>query len=305
MTPCRGTLVGVVLLAAALVAEAAPPAPDCPLVGSTQDCGFAGPATDGARPYWRRNLFKRVGGDQLFLFKTWWPHEVRDPRFSIPAVAILAAAGGSASGHGGLDLEIQREFAESTSGSGQGVARAFSTLGNADTAAALVGATWLAAHWTGHGRLQRTASLSAEALIDAGIYSTVLKEAFRRTRPAAGGTGQFFVGNPPAGQQATSFPSGHATGAFAVAAIVASEYHEHRWVRWTAYGVASLIAASRVALGRHFPTDVAAGALIGRSLGRAVATRSGVEDGPVPTHAWGAAIDPERRAVAVTWAYAW
>jgi len=74
---------------------------------------------------------------------------------------------------------------------------------------------------------------------------------------AEGGTGQFFQYHPPHGQANGSFPSGHASGAFAAASVFAGMYREqHPWVPWLAYGMASLVAVSRVALGHHFPTDV-------------------------------------------------
>jgi hypothetical protein len=65
-----------------------------------------------------------------------------------------------------------------------------------------------------------------------------------------------------------------------VATVFAGEYRDKRWVPWVAYGTAGLVAASRVALGRHFPTDVVAGALLGRSVGRMVLSRSGGLDSP-------------------------
>ena len=88
----------------------------------------------------------------------------------------------------------------------------------------------------------------------------------------------FFVENPEPGHELTSFPSGHATGAFAVATVFASEYRDRRWLPWVAYGTAGMIAGSRVALDRHFPTDVIVGALLGRSLGKMVLARSGRRD---------------------------
>ncbi|MBI4530900.1 MAG: phosphatase PAP2 family protein [Candidatus Latescibacteria bacterium] len=58
----------------------------------------------------------------------------------------------------------------------------------------------------------------------------------------------------------SSFPSGHAAGAFATAAIVANRYHIAPPIL---YGGASIVALSRIYLGRHFPSDVITGALIG------------------------------------------
>ncbi|HEY9872083.1 MAG TPA: phosphatase PAP2 family protein [Candidatus Obscuribacterales bacterium] len=57
-----------------------------------------------------------------------------------------------------------------------------------------------------------------------------------------------------------SFPSCHATAAFAVA-TVQSHYNPNQALLW--YGGASLIAASRVNLNRHRVTEVVAGAALG------------------------------------------
>ena len=52
------------------------------------------------------------------------------------------------------------------------------------------------------------------------------------------------------------FPSGHTIAAFSIATVFAERYHRHRWVPWTAYGLAGLIGFSRVTLQAHFPSDV-------------------------------------------------
>lgn len=57
-----------------------------------------------------------------------------------------------------------------------------------------------------------------------------------------------------------SFPSGHATTAFALAAAVG--FISERWF-YPALALAAVIALSRLALGVHYPTDVLAGAVIG------------------------------------------
>jgi undecaprenyl-diphosphatase len=57
-----------------------------------------------------------------------------------------------------------------------------------------------------------------------------------------------------------SFPSGHATTAFALAAVVG--FASERWF-YPVLVLASLIGLSRLTLGVHYPTDVIAGAIIG------------------------------------------
>jgi undecaprenyl-diphosphatase len=58
----------------------------------------------------------------------------------------------------------------------------------------------------------------------------------------------------------SSFPSDHASTAFAMFGVIGHHLRKHKvWM----YLLAALIAFSRVYLGVHFPTDVVAGAFIG------------------------------------------
>lgn len=88
---------------------------------------------------------------------------------------------------------------------------------------------------------------TADALLTSTLITTALKGIVREPRP----------GSP---DDRTSFPSGHATAAFA-AATMASHYHPKQALFW--YAGATLIGASRVQLNRHRWDDVAAGAAIG------------------------------------------
>ena len=87
---------------------------------------------------------------------------------------------------------------------------------------------------------------SADAMLTSAALSEGLKLIVRERRPGSG--------------TADSFPSGHATAAFAVA-TVESVYHPKQAFIW--YGGAALIGGSRVALHVHYVHDVLAGAALG------------------------------------------
>ena len=66
-----------------------------------------------------------------------------------------------------------------------------------------------------------------------------------------------------------SFPSGHATQAFAVASVI-SAHSDQVWVSVTAYTIAGLVGFARMYHNAHWTSDVTAGALIGTFVGRGV-----------------------------------
>lgn len=57
-----------------------------------------------------------------------------------------------------------------------------------------------------------------------------------------------------------SFPSDHATAAFAIAVALLLR---HRKAGWLALAMAAVLSVARVAVGTHYPSDVLAGAAIG------------------------------------------
>lgn len=235
---------------------------------------FASGADSVDRPYWRTNLFGRFFGDQKYLVTTWWPSEFRRPAFMSSLLAGVAfASSSSAAVEGGMDLEFEQYIKSKSSGRANRSLRRASDLGNAATGAVLIGAGYLLGRWSHHDQIAEASSLSAEALLSAGLYCTAVKSLSARTRPASGGQGDFFEYSPDSGQVGGSFPSGHATGAFTVATVFAEVYSDHPWVSWAAYGTAGLVGVSRISLGRHFPSDVLVGAILGHSIGRMVVAR--------------------------------
>ncbi len=88
---------------------------------------------------------------------------------------------------------------------------------------------------------------SADTLLTSALLCEGLKRVFRKPRPDGS-------------SDSYSFPSGHATAAFAIASM-ASRFHPKEGIFW--YAGAFLIADSRVTLNRHRPEDVIAGAVLG------------------------------------------
>ncbi len=69
----------------------------------------------------------------------------------------------------------------------------------------------------------------------------------------------------PDGSNSRSFPSGHTSGAFALAAVVESYYGP--WFGIPSFALASLVGISRIDSNKHVATDVMAGALLGTLVG--------------------------------------
>ncbi|MDP9193216.1 MAG: phosphatase PAP2 family protein [Acidobacteriota bacterium] len=122
---------------------------------------------------------------------------------------------------------------------------------------------------TRNPKLRDTGRDAIEASILAGwIVTPVLKRAVGRMRPFENeGAFEFDTSS-----KSRSFPSGHATNAFAVASVVAG--HSDGWVvPAIAYTLATGVAGSRMNDDVHFGSDVIAGAAIGTAIGRAVVAR--------------------------------
>ncbi len=117
-----------------------------------------------------------------------------------------------------------------------------------------------------------TALLAGEAYADAAVVDLAIKAVTRRRRPSdvapgAPFTDTFFSGGKSP-FKGSSFPSGHAAGDFAVATVVATRYHTHRWVPWAVYGFATAVSLSRITTSAHFPSDVFLGAALGYGITR-------------------------------------
>lgn len=140
-------------------------------------------------------------------------------------------------------------------------------------------------------RTRRTGAILLATLVTTSLVVFAVKLAVGRARPcfALGGVKALCFAPPTD----PSFPSGHAAGAFAFSAFLAtlvvagtSAPRTKALAVVALAAVATGIALSRVYLGVHFPTDVAAGALLGTLMGHAgarIALSRAPRDAPAPT----------------------
>jgi len=114
--------------------------------------------------------------------------------------------------------------------------------------------------------LPLTAAVIAAAFVAGDAAAGIVKETVDRPRPPLDEPGRLDAAI--ALPSSPSFPSGHATTAFAAATAAAVLMPR---LRWPALVLAALVALSRVYLGVHFALDVLAGALLGALVGGAIA----------------------------------
>jgi len=141
----------------------------------------------------------------------------------------------------------------------------FKTLSNAGVAAlgAVPASMYLWSLFDYAPQAHETALLTGEALADSLAVAEVTKLVTRRDRPAVNDAkGDFFSSSPTD----SSFPSDHATAAWAMASVIGDEYSG--WITRTAvYGLATGVSVSRVLAEQHFPSDVLIGSATGWLIG--------------------------------------
>jgi membrane-associated phospholipid phosphatase len=127
---------------------------------------------------------------------------------------------------------------------------------------------WAATRASPSRPLRREADQMLCSLLIAGVVPHLCKYLVRRERPNRALVRRFDTRVPRLGDAWDSFPSGHAVHLSAVAAS-ARRLVPRRW--WpTLIGALGALAASRIVLLAHYPSDVVAGWGIGALINKAV-----------------------------------
>jgi undecaprenyl-diphosphatase len=111
------------------------------------------------------------------------------------------------------------------------------------------------------GRDWTPVAIGIAAVAATSLATTAIKALVDRTRPPFAVPGLHALGQVPGD---ASFPSGHASTAFAAAIVLGASLPR---LRPALLGLAALVAVSRVWLGVHYPSDVLAGAALGAGIG--------------------------------------
>ena len=211
---------------------------------------------------WRvlpRNLLQDQKDVWLF------PVELSKGRHWVPTIAVTGVTGAliAADAHDTPYFRRTQRF--------EGFNDVFSGR-NTSLGMAIVPAAFLVVgHFRHDSYAEKTALLAGEAYADSAIVDIAMKVSTRRLRPSdipptGNFSDTFFRSRVSAVGINTSFPSGHAAGAFSIATVFAHRYRRHRWVPWVAYGAAGAISFSRVTTQAHFPSDVFLGAALGFTI---------------------------------------
>jgi membrane-associated phospholipid phosphatase len=146
--------------------------------------------------------------------------------------------------------------------------------------------------------LSHTGFRMGEAVVYSSLIAGGIKVVVGRPRPYTGAEAQDFSGWSWRDDH-QSFPSAHATAAFAAARVLAPQLTPIQ--RLGAYGAAGLVAYSRLYESKHWLSDVVFGAGLGYSVG-SVPADDGKADSRQQAGWW---LLPSSSGMMLTWLQTW
>lgn len=181
------------------------------------------------------------------------------------------------------DATMADELPEMRGRHWNGVARVSERLGNPLYLGVGIGLVWGVAHLSDRPGLAASALRIGAGTVAAGLAANLIKYPVGRARPfhSPDDSDEY---RPLSGWN--SFPSGHTTVAFGLAAGIDQETRA-AWVPWVVYPAAGVVGWSRMRDNRHWLSDVVAGAILGPLVSRFVVRRliswsSGCETATTP-----------------------
>lgn len=166
-----------------------------------------------------------------------------------------------------VDEDIQQWVQEHRSSMSNDFFKFITHFGDGRTLFGLIAAMYTTGELFNERSLRKTALLSLESWLTAGIINMSLKAIIGRARPSTGESSHSF--HPFSTKSGYfSLPSGHSLSAFAVATVIADQSRSV-FIDVLSYSLATMVALSRVHNNNHWASDV----FIGSSLGFFVAKK--------------------------------
>ncbi len=207
------------------------------------------------------NYLKQIGRDAVSVV-TSPAHWKRKNLFTLAAVA----------GTGILCFALDRTMKEYSDRNNKGlfddIWESITNSGNGVYLGGLMASYYIVGELFKLDNLRKTALLGVESFIISGVLVGILKYSIGRARPFTGESSTSFHPFSSTSNH-YSFPSGHASSAFSVATVIA-EHSKEFLVHVTAYGLASLVAMSRIHKNKHWLSDVFIGSAIGYFVGKKI-----------------------------------
>lgn len=233
--------------------ESDQPASPSARVEDRRDRVFYPGDTERPKPLFRK-LLLNIAYDQAYIFTSPFRANRHNAlQWLIPLAAVGALIP--------VDTHLANAF-ENSKGQVRWGGR-ISDIGASYTLIPIVAGSYIYGAWRDNAKGREIGVLGTETILDSLIVVGITKEIFRRDRPDDRNPGDFWGGG-------TSFPSGHAIQIWSIASLLDHEYKNKRIVGITAYTLAAIVSASRIAAQKHFASDVVAGGLMGWFIGRYV-----------------------------------
>jgi membrane-associated phospholipid phosphatase len=208
-----------------------------------------------------KEFFKRFGSDVYEVIKSpagWQGHDLWRLTAVLGAGTFLFV----------FDENIDDWSQERRTPSSEDVAQFGSSLGDGRYLGAMIATLYIAGEVFGKQGLRKTALLSLESWLTSGAFVLGMKAITGRARPYTD-KGPYAFHPITFRSDHSSFPSGHATSAFALAAVIADQ-SDCLAIDILAFSLSSFVAISRVHERSHWASDAFMGAAIGYFIGKKI-----------------------------------
>jgi len=198
-----------------------------------------------------------------------------------------------------FDQDIDDWSQDRRTSSSEDLARFGSALGDGSFLGAMIATLYVTGEIFDSRSLRKTALLSLESWLTSGAFVLGLKALTGRARPGKD-EGPYSFHPFTFRSEYSSFPSGHASSAFAVATVIADQ-SDSVVIDVLAFSLSTFAALSRIHKGSHWASDVFIGAAIGYFIGKKIAISHREKD--VKNIQIGFCLSPRVKGLAVSFSF--